>query len=69
MPRCGCPKRRGAYEQEGVRPRRIRRFVEPAVLLLLHSGPMHGYGLLDGLAALGARGLSYRHQRHLPHPL
>lgn len=36
-----------------VRPRRIRRFIEPAVLLLLHDRPTHGYGLLDGLARLG----------------
>lgn len=36
-----------------VRPRRIRRFVEPAVLLLLHERPTHGYGLLDGLTRLG----------------
>jgi len=27
--------------------------VEPAVLLLLHRGPNHGYGLLEGLAELG----------------
>jgi len=37
----------------GGRPRRIRRFVEPAVLLLLHRGPAHGYALLDGLRDLG----------------
>ncbi|MDH7488166.1 MAG: helix-turn-helix transcriptional regulator [Anaerolineae bacterium] len=36
-----------------VRPRRIRRFIEPAVLLLLHDRPTHGYGLLEGLAKLG----------------
>ncbi len=36
-----------------IRPRRIRRFVEPAVLLLLHDRPTHGYGLLEGLARLG----------------
>lgn len=37
----------------GVQPRRIRRFVEPALLLLLHSRPMHGYALLEGLDRLG----------------
>ena len=36
-----------------VRPRRIRRFLEPALLLLLHWAPTHGYGLLEGLARLG----------------
>ncbi len=35
------------------RPRRIRRFVEPAVLLLLHRAPAHGYALLEGLRELG----------------
>jgi len=37
----------------GGQPRRIRRFIEPAVLLLLHDGPNHGYGLVDGLRTLG----------------
>jgi len=37
----------------GVRPRRIRRFVEPALLLLLHNEPTHGYRLLEGLGQLG----------------
>lgn len=37
----------------GARPRRIRRFVEPALLLLLHGNPTHGYGLLEGLRQLG----------------
>jgi len=35
------------------RPRQIRRFVEPALLLLLHQGPMHGYGLINGLKSVG----------------
>jgi len=42
---------RGGFD--GARPRRIRRFVEPALLLLLHSSPTHGYGLLEGLRQLG----------------
>lgn len=37
----------------GAQPRRICRFVEPALLLLLHARPTHGYGLLDGLSRLG----------------
>jgi poly-beta-hydroxybutyrate-responsive repressor len=37
----------------GIRPRRIRRFIEPALLLLLHQGPNHGYGLAEGLRRLG----------------
>jgi poly-beta-hydroxybutyrate-responsive repressor len=36
-----------------VRPRRIRRFIEPALLLLLHGSPTHGYGLIEGLRDLG----------------
>jgi len=38
---------------QGGRPRRIRRFLEPALLLLLHCTPTHGYGLLEGLKELG----------------
>lgn len=45
--------RRGAARADGVRPRRIRRFLEPALLLLLHCNPTHGYVLLDGLRELG----------------
>lgn len=37
----------------GGQPRRIRRFVEPAVLLLLHRAPSHGYALLEGLREMG----------------
>ena len=40
-------------EFEGGRPRRIRRFIEPALLLLLDHGPAHGYGLVEGLHRLG----------------
>jgi len=35
------------------RPRRIRRLVEPALLLLLHDSPLHGYGLINGLRSIG----------------
>ena len=37
----------------GGRSRRIRGFVEPALLLLLHDGPKHGYGLINGLQDVG----------------
>lgn len=47
--RCQSPPR----DDTTVRPRRIRRFAEPAVLLLLHERPTHGYALLDGLTRLG----------------
>ena len=38
---------------ERVQPRRIRRFMEPALLLLLHRNPAHGYALVEGLKTLG----------------
>ncbi len=38
---------------QGGQPRRIRRFVEPALLLLLHCQPTHGYALVEGLNELG----------------
>lgn len=41
------------WQGGGPRPRRIRRFLEPAVLLLLHCNPSHGYSLLEGLRGLG----------------
>jgi len=44
--------RRGGAEPEAC-PRRIRRFVEPVLLLLLHRDASHGYNLLDGLRELG----------------
>lgn len=34
-------------------PRRIHRFVESCLLLLLHCGEAHGYELLDGLKPFG----------------
>ena len=45
--------RRGQTASRGARPRRIRRFLEPALLLLLHCDPMHGYALVEGLCDLG----------------
>ena len=37
----------------GPCPQRIQRFVEPALLLLLHQQPTHGYDLIEGLAHVG----------------
>lgn len=34
-------------------PRRIQRFLEPCLLLLLHCNESHGYELLDGLKSFG----------------
>jgi len=33
--------------------RRIARFVQPCLLLLLHQGPAHGYSLIDHLKSFG----------------
>jgi PadR family transcriptional regulator PadR len=43
---------RGGRRKEPC-PRRIRRFVEPALLLLLHINATHGYDLMEGLQRLG----------------
>ena len=43
--------RRGAPDQ--VCPRRIHRFLEPCLLLLLHCHQAHGYELLDELRPFG----------------
>ncbi len=34
-------------------PRRIHRFVEPCLLMLLHDSEAHGYELLEGLKQFG----------------
>ena len=34
-------------------PRRIHRFLEPCLLLLLHCNEVHGYELLEGLKRFG----------------
>ncbi|OQY18547.1 MAG: hypothetical protein B6I34_10585 [Anaerolineaceae bacterium 4572_32.1] len=39
----------GRKWREGTCPRRITRFVEPCLLLLLHRGRTHGYDLMEGL--------------------
>ncbi len=36
--------------------RRTVRFLEPALLLLLHHGPAHGYTLLERLGSFGLEG-------------
>jgi len=35
---------------------RVKRFVEPSLLLLLREGPLHGYQLLERLPELGVEG-------------
>jgi PadR family transcriptional regulator PadR len=40
-------------QQDGACPRRIHRFLEPCLLLLLHCSETHGYELLDGLKPFG----------------
>lgn len=39
--------------ETGGCPRRILRFLEPCLLLLLHCNETHGYELLEGLKPLG----------------
>jgi len=46
--------RRGWKRGRGVpHPRRITRFVQPCLLLLLHHGPSHGYNLIENLKEFG----------------
>ena len=45
--------RRHRGRGHGGAPRRISRFAEPALLLLLHRKPYHGYGLMEDLLSLG----------------
>jgi len=45
--------RRRRRHGSGGQIRQIRGFVEPALLLLLHNGPQHGYGLIHGLHDVG----------------
>jgi PadR family transcriptional regulator PadR len=48
----GHRRRRGGRSDE-VHPRRIQRFVEPCLLLLLHCNEAHGYELMEGLNPFG----------------
>ena len=43
---------RGGQSDEAC-PRRIHRFLEPCLFLLLHCNVAHGYELLDGLEPFG----------------
>jgi DNA-binding PadR family transcriptional regulator len=40
------------------RYRRVARMLEPALLLLLHHGPAHGYTLMERLEEFGLEGLN-----------
>lgn len=46
---------RGGQGEQGAEacPRRINRFLEPCLLLLLHRDEGHGYELLEGLKEFG----------------
>ena len=47
-------RRRWRAGQEGEAcPRRIHRFIEPCLLLLLHCAEGHGYELVEGLKEFG----------------
>jgi PadR family transcriptional regulator PadR len=46
------PRWRGGRPQEAC-PRRIHRFLEACLLLLLHCDEIHGYELLEGLKRFG----------------
>jgi PadR family transcriptional regulator PadR len=47
--------RRGRRESgaDQAVPRRIHRFLEPCLLLLLHCNEVHGYELMEGLNSFG----------------
>ena len=51
MPGGGRHMRRGRHGRGG--PTQILGVIEPALLLLLHRGPTHGYGLISGLDEVG----------------
>ena len=48
----GHHRRRDGRSDEAC-PRRIERFVEPCLLLLLHCNEAHGYELMEGLKPFG----------------
>lgn len=48
----GRRRRRGGQPRQAC-PRRIHRFLESCLLLLLHSGEAHGYELLTDLSPFG----------------
>ena len=47
------PISRRGHREQGACPRRIERFLESCLLLLLHCDEVHGYDLLDGLKQFG----------------
>ena len=49
----GSGRRWRGGRSEGACPRRIDRFLEPCLLLLLHCNEAHGYELLDWLKPFG----------------
>ncbi len=51
MPRGGRHMRRGRHAGGG--PTQIPGVIEPALLLMLHKGPTHGYGLINDLHRVG----------------
>ena len=52
MPR-GQRRWRGGHHSDEASPRRIHRFIEPCLMLLLHCNEAHGYELLEGLGQFG----------------
>lgn len=46
-------RRRRGGQADGACPRRIQRFLEPCLLLLLHCDQAHGYELIEGLSPFG----------------
>lgn len=48
----GHRRQRGGRSEEAC-PRRIQRFLEPCLLLLLHCNDSHGYELIEGLSPFG----------------
>ena len=48
------PKRQGGQRH----PRRMRPFLEPAILILLKESPSHGYKILDDLSAFDMQGMN-----------
>ena len=53
MPGEGRRWRRGQGPGRGGGPRRVARFIEPALLLLLREQPQHGYTLVEELRRFG----------------
>ena len=44
---------KGGTRKDNALPRRVSRFIEPCLLLLLHCREVHGYDLVDGLNSFG----------------